>query len=396
MEYRAESKMLGVRTELDASRPRSTSLAQAFDPRHNSLNFLRLVFALGVIFGHAQILGGYGGFGLIGNRTAVGTLAVYGFFAISGFLIAASASQNRLGRYLWQRSLRIFPAFWVCLIVTVVLLGWIGWVAENHLCGLSCYVGASDGPLPYLLHNGLLRITQNQVSGTPTHIPSPFHVWHGSLWTLFYEFVCYLVLGALAAVGLLRRRRVVLALTIAAWLLEIIVVASPDLNNAVSLNHLDLQRFLTLVPIFLAGSLLYLYREELPDSGLLASMFLGAFVVSFWLPIGSSEPVFHMTSAGMLAPLLAYPALWLGIHLPFQRIGARNDYSYGTYIYAYPVQQTLSLWGVYRLGYLPYLLLGVAGTVPFAVASWWLVEKRALALKKIELRQLKVLRSRRA
>jgi peptidoglycan/LPS O-acetylase OafA/YrhL len=77
--------------------------------------------------------------------------------------------------------------------------------------------------------------------------------------------------------------------------------------------------------------------------------------------------------------------LWLGAHLPLQRVGARNDYSYGVYIYAYPVQQLLATWHAQRFGYWAYLGLSVLGVAPFAAASWWVVEKRALRLKRLDL-----------
>ena len=38
--------------------------------------------------------------------------------------------------------------------------------------------------------------------------------------------------------------------------------------------------------------------------------------------------------------------IWLGIHLPLARVGAKNDYSYGLYIYGYPVSQLLVVWGL--------------------------------------------------
>ena len=85
----------------------------------------------------------------------------------------------------------------------------------------------------------------------------------------------------------------------------------------------------------------------------------------------------------LTAVFLAYPLLWLGMHLPLYRVGARNDYSYGVYIYAYPVQQLLLVWGVSRWGYWPYTLLAVAAVIPFAVASWWVIEKHALKLKHV-------------
>jgi len=76
--------------------------------------------------------------------------------------------------------------------------------------------------------------------------------------------------------------------------------------------------------------------------------------------------------------------LWLGIHLPFQKVGAKNDYSYGIYIYAFPVTVLLAIWHVQRFGYPLFILFCIVGTMPFAVGSWWIIERRALSLKKID------------
>lgn len=81
-------------------------------------------------------------------------------------------------------------------------------------------------------------------------------------------------------------------------------------------------------------------------------------------------------------PALAYVCIWLSIHLPLDRVGARNDLSYGVYIYAFGVQELLAVWGVTHWGYFPYTLLSIAVTLCLATASWTLVEKRALRAKK--------------
>ena len=73
-----------------------------FSLRNNSLNFLRLVLAVAVVFSHSITIGYYGGETIYG-KTTLGTVAVYGFIGLSGFLIAGSASRNGVGRFLWQR-----------------------------------------------------------------------------------------------------------------------------------------------------------------------------------------------------------------------------------------------------------------------------------------------------
>ena len=93
------------------------------------------------------------------------------------------------------------------------------------------------------------------------------------------------------------------------------------------------------------------------------------------------------TTFDVAAPLLAYPLLWLGIHLPLQRVRvhATTIPTVCTSTRS-PAQQLLAIWGAYRLGYWAYLFLGIRATVPFAVASWWLVKRHALRLKKLRFR----------
>ena len=394
---------LPVRKDLEAVAPGTasrkeerisrTTIQESFSPKHNSLNLLRLVLALAVVFSHSITLGSFGSESIPG-KTTLGTLAVYGFFGISGYLIAGSASRNSVGRYLWQRFLRIFPAYWICLLVTAFVLGTISWFHGNpelsRRCGVHCYLFQSQGPFGYLLHNFWLQGNQFMITGT-LRGALPLG-WNASLWTLAYEFLCYLLLAALAAVGLLKRRSIVLFLTATLWTAEIVIISIPALNHdfarngslgVIQLFHFKLFTIslLVLVPIFLSGSLIFLYREKLPDSGTLAFGATLLVLAGFAIPAGLGAPFWQRTSLNLSAVFLAYSLIWLGIHLPLQRVGAVNDYSYGIYIYAFPIQQLLVTWGVNRLGYGPYTLLSIVAVIPLAVASWWVVEKHALRLR---------------
>ncbi len=379
--------------------PRRVAIGEAFSPRHNSLNFLRLVMCLMVIFSHAVTLGGFGSEWLLGGRMTIGLLAVYGFFCLSGFLVAGSARRNRVGRYLWQRFLRIMPAYWVCLAITAFVIGALAWTHQQHpaSCSIfSCYYFIPhNGPFDYLYHNWLLGVNQYNIGTTPFGGPVPFF-WNNSVWTLLPEVFCYLILAGLVSLKLLRRRRVVLGLTCGAWLLEVVVAYWGPTNNAPHafgpfvLAPSLLLGIITLAPAFLTGTLLYLYRDKVPDSGWLALGLVAVFAAGAWLPFFGQGMTrflhFLPSSTSVMAPALAYPLLWLGTHLPspFQRVGARNDYSYGVYIYGWPVQQLLGMWGVQHWGYVVFTASAVAGSVTLAALSWHLVEKRALSLKKID------------
>jgi peptidoglycan/LPS O-acetylase OafA/YrhL len=344
------------------SRYRAPSLGQSFDPRSNSFNLIRLVLALLVIFSHSIILGGFGSETIWGH-TSLGAIAVDGFFALSGFLIAASACRNSFSRFLWQRFLRIFPAFWACLVFTAVIAGPIHWLARQKPFG--SYWTANDGPFDYVLANSLLRISAYGIAGTPTGVPVP-GVWNGSLWTLFYEFMCYLMVAVLAIVGFLRRRRALLVLWAICWSAQIVIGVSG--THAFHSIHYVI-RF---VPIYLAGVMLWIYRDKIPDSPWL---FFGATAL-FVTGVHFEDP--HVLSG----PPLAYMGVWVAMHFPGKQIGTKYDISYGVYIYAYVVGQILATWNIHQWGYWPFCFLTICMTCVLAAISCVLIEQPALRLRK--------------
>ena len=347
-------------------------IGEAIDPRRNSLNFLRLVLASMVLLSHAYSIGRFGGEGIF-NRTSPATVAVYGFFGISGYLIAGSATRHHAGRYLWQRFLRIFPGFWVALLVTSLGFGLIGWLSQPHAVGY--FDISTNTPFGFDYNNWLLDIRQLDI----------FHTgWNGSLWTLYYEFLCYLTLLSLGLVGLLRHRVGALVVAAGFWLTCLAITAIPSWRaNFNVFGNWQEMSYLKFCAVFMVGAVIYLYKEKVPDSGWLALAGGVGFAASLWLPREGLPPAYAFTYSVLLAPLVAYPLLWLGAHLPFQKIGARNDYSYGVYVYAFPVTVLLTIWGANRWGYVPFAILCILGTIPLAVGSWWLIERRAMALRTV-------------
>jgi peptidoglycan/LPS O-acetylase OafA/YrhL len=337
-----------------------TTGAVVLDPRRNGLNGVRLILALAVLVAHGWYLSGAG----VGPHVAgenIGGWAVFGFFALSGYLITASRWTRSLGEYLVHRVARIYPAFLVCLAVTAFVFAPIGWIAVHG--GLDGFFGTPTTPLGYIASNITLRMNAYDVAQTPAAVPYP-GAWDGSLWSLYYEFACYLLVGALGCFALLRR---------SAWGLAAVLAASIALkaNEGVLMRYtganVDLTFLLKLVPFFLAGGLLWMLRDRVvlswPGAALAVVLTLAAVkLVPGWGPQLASLP-------------MAYGLLWFGAVLPLPALVRRHDVSYGTYIYAFPVQQLLALAGAHRLGLVAYDLLAVVATVPLAVASWLLVER---------------------
>ncbi|OAK54847.1 acyltransferase family protein [Rhodococcoides kyotonense] len=188
------------------------SIDVAFDRRRNSLNFLRLVFALAVIVSHTWPLTGAGPEPRLGDMT-LGHWSVAGFFVISGYLITASRmNEQSTSKYLWRRVLRIYPGYWVCIAVVGLVAAPIVWfLAGNN--GLGVFTRA-DGGLAYFLKNITLFRGQVDVAGTTSIDQFLFQSdWNGSLWSLPFEFACYLIVAVLGITASLRRTKLPIYLT---------------------------------------------------------------------------------------------------------------------------------------------------------------------------------------
>ena len=336
------------------------TLGESLAGRDNALNAVRLVLAASVIVGHTWPLGGFGA----SAGEGVSGLAVNGFFAISGYLIAGSRMRLNFWRYMWHRSLRILPAFWACLVLTAFVIA--------PLVGL--FVGGYDtaSAFGYVLNNSDLRMRQWVVGETLSGVPYP-DVWNGSLWTLWFEFAAYLVAGALLTVPFVRRRPA-LVLTV----LTVLAVAAVPLANgplAVSTN-LYLQG-LRLGAFFVAGMALWALRDRVRVQ-LPVMVGCAALILSVW-------PVAPYWQYAITTVPVAYLMLALGARLPV-RWGADNDVSYGVYIYGFPAAQVLAVAGVPRFGFLTMAAVTFALTVPLAWASWKLVEQPAMGLRHLRLR----------
>ena len=362
---------------------------QAFDPKNNAFGFLRLALAVLVIFSHSFPLGGFGLDSLAvftGGRYAIGSLSVALFFVLSGFLICRSASTSRsIPRFLWHRFLRIFPGYWVCLLVCAFVLAPLMAFAEFGTLK-PLFSAPGNSPQSFVMSNatlfhwnefsigGILFIRPNSIAGLLGHNPVR-GVFNGSLWSLPFEVGCYFAVALLAAVGVLRRARVVvLGLFAGLWGLYAFDCLNPE-GFRQCFPYPGMQLLVLVSLFFAAGSVCFLYREKIPYSTVAFAISLIALAVS--LPAG----VF-----GLVAPVaLTYAFLWLAFTLPFARFDTKGDFSYGTYIYAYPVQQGLALLRLHEEGFGLYFTCSLLLTSLLAFLSYRLIEAPCLRLKTVNL-----------
>lgn len=341
--------------------PGGPKLIDVFDPRANALNAWRLILATGVILQHS--------WPLTGRKEhppydqLLSQVWVDGFFVISGFLITSSWIRNpRLREYVAARALRIFPGLWVCLVVVAFVIAPIGLAIQG---GSAAKLLASTAPIEYVLNNAVLNVNHAGIAGTPTGVPWP-GVWDGPLWTLIFELMCYIAVALAGLAGLLKRRWPAVAVFVLA--VAVAALVSYPVNALETLPQM-VSRFAV---VFAAGAVLRQYQDRIPARWSLVA--LSAVIV---IAAGMLVPNYRVIAA---IPL-AYAVVVSGALIKNARLRLRNDLSYGTYIYAWPVQQLLVICGLAFLNPFVFAVVAAVVTVPLAALSWFVVEKRAMALK---------------
>lgn len=329
----------------------------------NSIGFLRLVLAVAVLVSHTWPLGGFGADpGHDFNN--LGILAVESFFVLSGFLITKSALKTDTARFMWHRVIRIFPAYWLSLILVAIAFAPLVWRTTQ---GLSSYLTNANPPaFGFIFNNFFLFQGQTGIGNTLSTNPFP-SMWNGPLYTLYWEFLCYIVIGILAASKLLTPK-VSILLAIMAWLgLQIV-------NIPALVGQID-DRPAKFMFEFALGSMLYFFRDQLLNKKIWWIPIAAAVICSAtYLTLGFEQ--LGVISLGVLV-------LWLGLNIKFLPNFGGNDYSYGVYLFGWPVQQAATYFGIASLGLLPYFGICLAITLILGIFSWHLLEKRMLRLKTI-------------
>lgn len=287
---------------------------------------------------------------------AVLRLFVPMFFALSGFLVAGSLVRSAtLGEFLALRVLRIVPA----LLVEVLL------------CALILGPALTVLPLPaYFTQKAFFTYFLNIIGDVHFALPGVFpnnprpHLVNGALWTVPFEGACYLVLAVLAVIGIERYPKLLLGGVLAASLV-LTLLALPDGVLWTSPGSM-------LVLCFLAGVTLFLHRAHIPCDGRV-----------FLLALGTTLILLYSDRLVFLAALpLAYVTVWLGLNNPRKTVLLSGDYSYGIYLFSYPIQQAcVQLFPVAQKP-LGVFLIALPLSVGYALLSWRYVEKPVLTRKK--------------
>lgn len=333
------------------------TIDELLNDRRNNFDFIRFIAATLVIFSHAYPLTGNNGaepFGFLSNgQMSFGGLAVKIFFVISGFLITQSFDRSKdLLHYSKARILRIFPALIVVVLLSVFIMGPIftNLNSKNYFLHPET-IDYFKTITMYWMQYDLPGVFQS----------NPNQGVNGSLWTLWFEFFFYIVVALLGVTKLLNKKIVVVGFVLASILFYL------GRGNF----YTDLFRY------FSAGMLFYLFRKNIIQNGWIA--LLSFMVIAFTI----KTTYFNYT----LPVFGSYIIFYLSFHekVRLYHFGKHGDFSYGLYIYAFPIQQMLVYISNNKLSALENFLAAFPITLVFAFASWHLIEKNALKLKKVSI-----------
>lgn len=328
--------------------------------RDNNFNLLRCLAALMVIYAHSWGLSSGRESGeplhqLLG--ASMGSLAVNAFFIISGYLVTQSWGRQRsLLNFCRARVLRVLPGLLGVLVFTLLLAG---------LCWSSLTPGEffrDSQTWKYFYKNLLMIKTQYDLPGVfaGNHYRDAVN---GSLWTLRFEMKMYLALAVLGLLGFLSGLRLRgLVVLFVLW------YAGFTLSR-LWMEPLVEREMLKLSLCFFLGGAAALFGQRLPLTGW-ALLPLAALML-----LTRGTLLYDLCSA----LFFAYALFWIayvprGAILGYNRVG---DYSYGLYLYAFPIQQALVM---YWPEMAPMTIFALASllTLGCAIVSWHLIEKPAL------------------
>ena len=346
------------------------ALACYADKDSNSYGVVRLLAALAVVYTHS--FGVVGGWStpepLVGSTgMSLGAHAVHVFFALSGFMVAASFERSSgVIDFMLARTLRVMPALIVVNLFIIAAGGLIltsasavdYWTLDNVGRFFARTVLSFSVGVPLL---GVFD--QNPVPGA-INIP---------IWTIRFEVLAYasllLLLTTMSIIRLKGLNRL--------WPVAAILV----LSAAVLTRAPDAESFS--------------FADQMARFAFTFYLGVGAWIARGQVPVGlpvllaiAAAAILALATASVLSyPLMilavAYGSFWLGSFSmgALQRWTTGTDLSYGIYITGFFIQQWLA-WALPGLDTYGNWLVATLIVAGIAWLSWTFVERPALGLRK--------------
>ena len=325
----------------------------------NCFDFLRFFFAANILLAHLCELSQNKSLVFLSNISNA-SIAVKGFFIISGFLVAKSYTNTpSLKEYFIKRAKRILPAYIVVLLFSAITLSFFSSFSFSayfsdinvyqYLGWNTIFLNFMHPCLPGLFENNLMCAI------------------NGALWTLKVEEGFYIVLPFIFyAIKKSKKPFLILGslyvLSLLYWFVMDFYLNQPLLAK-------QLPGYLA---YFVTGIFLFLnFDFVLENKKMLLALTILVLILSNFSDF--QIDVFYPAAFGSIVIIAAYS-------LPFlNNFGKYGDFTYGLYIYHFPIIQLFRQYDLFEK-YNP-ILMGITViliTLFFAVLSWFLIEKRFL------------------
>lgn len=332
-------------------------LSELTTSRNNNFDILRFLAALEVLVYHSFICLGT----TIPFANFIDGVPI--FFAISGFLITRSwIDDPNFLAFLKKRVLRIYPAFIVVVCFTALVIGPL-------VTNLSIKNYFSNSMFFDYFKNFFLYKIHHFLPGVFTTTPYTSSV-NASLWTLPLEFFAYILVALFGVSKIIKKQ----------FFYPIFIVLLISIFYYFTNVHLISYRWIKLIKfvlLFFISSAMYTYRDKIKLSFV-------AFAVMLFLYV-------YSTRTSLFEYVRFFTLPYMVIYLAYSKIpyinnfGKYGDFSYGLYLWAFPVQQTLVYLYYDKLNIYSYIISTFIVTLIIAIISYKVVEKPALKLKKVKL-----------
>jgi peptidoglycan/LPS O-acetylase OafA/YrhL len=342
-------------------------------PKNNYFTILRYIGALFVILSHSYPLtNGRGTSEPLTDHLgglSIGAVGVSFFFVMSGFLLVENLKKepirySSLVGFLCKRILRILPELIGVLLFTVFLIG-----PMTTSLGIVDYFINKETWM-YLI-NPITIFFNSHLPGVFETNPYP-NVVNGSLWILPYFIIMYLIFWVFVVLGFLNKPPIILFLHVLAFL--VLIFSSrilPSIHELINLpfitDKLSFQYYL----YFSGGIIISIYKKFIKSQIIIANIILLVLIITAFF---QKTLIYYIYIA-----IIPYSLFYLSIcSIKIMRLCSDiEDYSYGLYIYAWPIQQTIAHF-IKNISVCEILLYTIMIIIPLAFLSRRLIEDPAL------------------
>jgi peptidoglycan/LPS O-acetylase OafA/YrhL len=367
--------------------------SKPFDYTNNSFDFLRLIMSIIIVIGHS---GGVGGFGWEPNLkmrdwemtgTNLATFSVYGFFVISGFLVTKSwLGTNNWQEFCVKRLRRIYPGFFTSLLISGLFFVPIFYFLTKGFYPVEFIKEFGRETSQYIINNLFVEVRQAGISGLTSDLRGGYLGVNGPHWSLIHELRAYLLIVVLGTLGWLQKPKLILTLAIVFNF--IYAVCSLDYVNyygnssfhfrdLISTFLADYHLFI-IFTYFIFGMAFYIFRKKIVWNNWFYMLSILGLLIGWKFDI---FPLFAPTC-------FTYFVLYSSQIFPLQNLSKKiGDFSYGIYIYSWPIQLCLLYLGLNKVTsnkFLDYPIFALTSVVLASIAgylSWNFIEKRWLTRK---------------